>query len=197
VDISVRGLTDGLRRYSQQAAVDELGLPEEEKCFTRPVQVDYTLEKAGGQVIVRGTVRTTVDMTCCRCLETAQMDISEPFTLLVRFDAGEAYGGNAIDSTSAGGDDEDVKYVPPDTDAIDITEELRQILLLAIPVKPLCDEDCRGLCPHCGTNLNTGRCDCRPRKTDPRWTGLEKALKTTQGENRGRTEEEDLQIQKG
>jgi uncharacterized protein len=197
VDISVRGLTAGLRRHSQQVAVDDLGLPEEEHCFTRPVQVDYTVEKTGGQVIVRGTVSTTADMTCSRCLAPVQVDISERFTLLVRFDAGEARGGKAVGGTSAGEGDEDVKFVAPDQDRIDITDDLRQALLLALPVKPLCDENCRGLCPQCGTNLNHASCDCRPCKTDPRWAGLEKALKTSQGENRGRTEKKDLQIQKG
>jgi len=196
MDIPVRGLTDGLRQHSQQVAVDELGLPEEENCFARPVQLEYTVEKAGGQVIVRGTVSTSVDMTCCRCLEPVQIGLSEPFTLLVRFDADRFSGGNVSGDAPGDQGGEEVKYVPPDTDRIDITEELRQTLLLALPVKPLCDENCRGLCPHCGTNLNTGSCDCRPRTTDPRWAGLENALKTSQGENRGRTEKKNLQIQK-
>jgi len=197
MDIPVRGLADGLRQHSQQVAADELGLPEEERCFTRPVQVNYTLEKAGGQIVIRGTVSTVVSMTCCRCLEPVRVDISERFTLLVRFDAQGFSGGNVSRGAPEGEGDEDVKFVPPDTDRVDITDELRQTLLLVLPVKPLCDENCQGLCPHCGVNLNTGNCDCHPRTTDPRWAGLEKALKTSQGENRGRTEKKDLQIQKG
>ena len=182
MNISVRGLTDGLQRRSQQAAVDELGLPEGEERFTQPVRVDYTIEKVAGQVIVRGTIATSVSLPCSRCLESVQIDISEPFTLLVRFDAQGFSGGNLSGGAPAGEEDEDVKHVSADTDQVDITETLRQTLLLALPVKPLCDEGCQGLCPHCGTNLNTGSCRCRPRTTDPRWAGLRKALKISQGE---------------
>jgi len=180
MDISVRGLTDGLRRHSQQVAVGELNLPDEEDYFTRPVQVDYSIEKIAGQVIIRGTVSTTVDMACSRCLESVPIDISERFTLLVRFDDRGSSKGSSSGGAPAGEEDEDVKNVLPDTDRIDVTEELRQTLLLALPAKPLCGEDCRGLCPHCGTNLNTGSCDCRIPTTDPRWAGLEEALKASQ-----------------
>ena len=196
MDIPVRGLTDGLRRDSRQAAVEELNLGEDESCFAHPVQVDYTVEKAGGQVIVRGRVSTTVSITCSRCLKPMRMDISEPFALLVRFAADRFSGGHASGGAPDGQGDEDVTYVPPDADRIDITEELRQTLLLALPVKPLCAEECRGLCPRCGTDRNTGGCDCRPKTIDPRWAGLKNALKTSQGENRGLTEKKDLQIQK-
>lgn len=178
MDISVRGLTDGLHRHSQQVDVDEWNLPEEE-CITGPVQIDYTLEKIGEQIIIRGRVSTPVKMACSRCLETVRIDICEPFTLLVRFQGGHLCGQNRTGEIMDGEDDEEVKVVPPDTDSIDITEELRQTLLLSLPVKPLCSENCRGLCPQCGTNLNRGSCDCRRKKIDPRWAGLEKALKTS------------------
>jgi uncharacterized protein len=196
MDIPVRGLTDSLRRDSRQAAVEELNLGEDERCFAHPVQVDYTVEKAGEQIVIRGRVNTVASMTCSRCLKPTRMNISEPFTLLVRFAADRYSGGNASGTAPDSRGDEDVKYVPPDADRIDITDELRQILLLALPVKPLCAENCRGLCPRCGIDLNTGSCHCRRKTIDPRWAGLKKALKTSQGENRGRTQEKDLQIQK-
>jgi len=184
--ISVRGLTDGLHRRSQQTTASELDLQEQEEYFTEPVGVDYTLEKIGQQIIFRGVINTSVNMTCSRCLESVQIPISETMTLLVRFDA----------DTSSEEGHEEVRIVSPDTGRMDVTEELRQTLLLALPVKPLCKEDCRGLCPRCGTNLNTGNCDCRRKTIDPRWSGLKNALNTLQGEKRGPTEKKNLQIQK-
>ncbi len=184
--ISVRGLTGGLHRRSQQADASELDLREQEACFTEPVRVDYTLEKIGQQVIFRGVISTSVNMTCSRCLESVQIPISETLTILVRFDA----------EASPEEIHEEIRIVPPDTGRMDVTEELRQTLLLALPVKPLCKENCRGLCPRCGTNLNAGSCDCRRKTIDPRWSGLKNAVSTSQGEKRGLTKKKDLQIQK-
>jgi uncharacterized metal-binding protein YceD (DUF177 family) len=144
-------------------------------------------------------------MACSRCLEPVQIPISEKMTILVRFSTGRFSSGSSNGRSSDGRfykgipaeeNGEEVKNVPPDVDRVDVTEELRQTLLLALPIKPLCEDDCRGLCPRCGINLNTGSCDCRQKTIDPRWSGLREALKTTQGEDRGSTEKKNLKIQK-
>ena len=57
-------------------------------------------------------------------------------------------------------------------DQIDLNEMMREQFYLALPMKPLCREDCKGLCPQCGTNLNTGTCDCAPVWEDPRLAAL-------------------------
>jgi len=57
-------------------------------------------------------------------------------------------------------------------DSVDLTEVVRQHLVLALPLAARCREDCRGLCPRCGTNLNTGTCACDPREIDPRLEAL-------------------------
>jgi uncharacterized protein len=55
---------------------------------------------------------------------------------------------------------------------LDLTEAIRQYALLALPMKPLCQESCAGLCPSCGHNLNQGACNCPPEAGDPRWSEL-------------------------
>jgi len=61
----------------------------------------------------------------------------------------------------------------------DLTDMVRQELLLALPMKPLCSEECKGLCPRCGVNLNIETCDCRVKGMDSRWEGLKDLKKDT------------------
>ena len=61
--------------------------------------------------------------------------------------------------------------------SIDLSEAVADSVFTAIPVRDLCAEDCRGICPHCGINLNRGSCDCRETGVDPRWAGLASLLK--------------------
>jgi uncharacterized protein len=61
---------------------------------------------------------------------------------------------------------------------LDLTEAVHQYAVIALPMKALCDEDCAGLCPSCGRDLNQGPCDCPPQEVDARWSELTKLLKT-------------------
>ena len=73
--------------------------------------------------------------------------------------------------------DEDLETSYYRDDRIDLNELLREQFYLALPMKPLCLDDCRGLCAQCGTNLNTGSCDCAPVWEDPRLAPLKNLLK--------------------
>ncbi|RME68679.1 MAG: DUF177 domain-containing protein, partial [Nitrospirae bacterium] len=61
-------------------------------------------------------------------------------------------------------------------DELDITSIVQEQILLNLPMKPLCMPECKGLCPRCGMNLNTGTCDCPRTEIDPRWSALKKLL---------------------
>ena len=65
-----------------------------------------------------------------------------------------------------------------DEGSIDVDEIVKEQILLAVPARTLCREDCKGICPECGTDLNTGQCDCAAEEVDPRWAAL-KSLKET------------------
>ena len=83
------------------------------------------------------------------------------------------------DQASAEGlDPAEVQIVQPGLSVIDISEDVRQTILLAVPLKLLCRDDCRGLCAGCGANLNTEACRCEAADTDPRWDSL-RSLGTT------------------
>jgi uncharacterized protein len=72
---------------------------------------------------------------------------------------------------------EEVVYIHPGTDKIDLDKDIRDYALLAVPMKQLCSDDCKGLCLKCGKNLNEGLCDCTEEIIDPRWEAIQK-LKT-------------------
>ena len=109
---------------------------------------------------------------CSRCLEGFRVPVRAPFDLLFLPAASEP----ASPEQEIEDDDLGTSYYRDGV--IDLADVVREQLSLALPMKPLCQEGCRGLCPECGTNLNSGACDCAPRWEDPRLAPL-KALTRT------------------
>jgi uncharacterized protein len=113
-----------------------------------------TLEKSGGDFLLRGDLRGALETSCSRCLEAARVPLDVP--LVVTFvERGDADGGDDADAED---DDGDVVFF--DGGEIDLGEELHDEILLAMPINPLCNDGCRGLCPVCGGNRNVKPCDC-------------------------------------
>jgi len=176
--IRIKDLAEGIQRQNLQEPASSLGLDEEKLNFTEPVKAKVILQKVADQIVCRLHVATSIKLQCSRCLEPTEATISEDITLLVAFSSTPA-------QASA---DPDVKVVPYGVEEVDVSEEVRQTILLAIPGKPLCMDDCLGLCPRCGQNLNLDRCRCHVKVEDPRWSGLRKLLSDkTKGETSGRS----------
>lgn len=113
-----------------------------------------------------GEFSTRLELACARCLEPVYQDVKKSFDLLYRpqgVDAGK-------EEISLGKEDVDVGYYQGD--GVLLEDVLREQLLLAVPLKQLCTEDCKGLCPSCGQNLNQGACGCARAESDPRWRAL-------------------------
>lgn len=118
----------------------------------------------GGAVRVHGFLRVTVELECRRCLR--ELPTALALALDLRFQPG----------LSPAERDEGVFELPAGATELDLRESLREELLLAVPLFPLCREECAGLCPRCGTDLNEGACGCPPREPDPRWAALREHL---------------------
>jgi len=116
------------------------------------------LVKSGDDYLLRGEVRGALETPCARCLEPARIDVEAP--LVVTFVPRSGQGDEA-DETGA---DEDPDVVEFAGNEIDLADEVRDEILLAIPVSPLCAPTCRGLCPVCGGNRNLVPCDCAERQ---------------------------------
>jgi uncharacterized protein len=108
------------------------------------------IEKMGEDYLLRANLRGEIEMTCARCLEPAQVPVNVP--LAVTFVSREA------DKTD---EDEDADVIAFLGSEIDVGDEVRDEILLALPINPVCKETCRGLCPVCGGNLNLTACGCK------------------------------------
>ena len=134
-----------------------------------PVSLVFDLHKDKDRFHLVGRVTTTLEMVCGRCLEPFIISVDGPFDLRYQPHAPNAMvGERQIDA-----DDMDAAYY--ENDEIDIGQLIQEQIYLALPMKPLCTDDCKGLCPACGTNLNRATCDCKTQWEDPRLAAL-KAL---------------------
>ena len=142
-----------------------------------PVRVALDIQKLGSDVFeVSGTAAARLEVTCGRCLEPFEVPVETAFDLKYvpqTFNTGEGELEVA---------EEDLATAFHREGMLDLIDLLREQFVLALPMKPLCSEACRGLCAQCGTNLNKSQCDCAPRWEDPRLAGL-KSLLTRDKEN--------------
>ena len=141
---------------------DELGLE-------KPLEYDLEVHRQGKQVRVEGSVAATALARCSRCARRYPLAVERRFTAIYEA-AAQSGGGKATEL------DEDALALDYyEGDAIDGRTLLAEQVLLALPMKLTCAEDCRGLCPRCGANLNETDCNCE-KDVDPRLASL-KALR--------------------
>ena len=115
---------------------------------------------------IAGGLKTRVELSCARCLEPIAQDLARNFDLLYRPQGSDA-GKEEMSVTAA---EAEVSYYQGE--GLLLEDVLREQVLLAVPLKAVCREDCKGLCPHCGQNLNQGQCNCAEPVKDPRWEAL-------------------------
>jgi uncharacterized protein len=115
--------------------------------------VDVSYHRAGLDVFVEGAVRAAVDGRCARCLGDYAFSLDVPLAIVLTPAA-------AATPTSGALREEDIGLAYYDGDEIDLSPLVHEQTLLALPTRPLCTEECQGLCPRCGANLNAGPCGC-------------------------------------
>lgn len=151
--------------------------PDEDYRVASPVELSVDVEKSGADVFrVRGRVVTKLELLCGRCLEAFELPVDAQFDLRYI-----PHAGGAADAEREITDD-DLTTVFYREGTLDLVDLLREQFLLVLPMKPLCAESCRGLCPDCGANLNATDCGCKPRWEDPR-LALLKGLLNREKEN--------------
>jgi uncharacterized protein len=133
-----------------------------------PVDLLLTIHKDSARFRLVGSVATILELTCSRCLELFQLPVASNFDLRYL-----PQSENVGDEREIQGDEFSESFYRDE--AIDLGQLMEEQFYLALPMKPLCSADCKGLCSHCGTNLNVATCDCQVRWEDPRLAGL-KAL---------------------
>jgi uncharacterized metal-binding protein YceD (DUF177 family) len=150
--VDVARLTAGGEWYRGETPPEILDLGESE--LFRPLGgIVYALfiQALGTELLVRGTLSLRLECVCSRCAGAFESEVAEP-EFVASFEISEA------------------------TEFLDLTEEVREAIILALPRYPVCREACRGLCLTCGANLNKRACACRKTGRDDRWSALD-ALK--------------------
>jgi len=152
-----------IRNYVVDETVDIAG-------GNSPVQGEVGLMRTDRSILAKGTLHTEIELTCSRCLSL----FSCPLTLNIEdeyFPTSDTVTGASLPLP-----DEPGCFTIDEYNILDLTEAIRQYALMAIPMKPLCGEDCAGLCPTCGCNLNQASCNCPSEPADPRWSELGKLV---------------------
>lgn len=136
-----------------------------------PLQFSGQMENAAPFLELHGTVQARLQLTCSRCL--AQFELS------LRAEIAEAF----TNKPEAMSEDDEYEVGFFSGDEIDVAPALLKALLLELPMQPLCQPDCLGLCPDCGADLNRGKCNCNHQNIDIRFSKLQSLLQSMQAED--------------
>jgi uncharacterized protein len=154
---------------------DEVTLDEELK-VVGPLEGHVRMRRTNQGLLVDGWVDLTLELSCTRCLKSFEQPMhvtfAEQFCPTV-----DVLTGMPLPAF-----DEEEIFPIDDHHLLDLTEAVRQNTLIALPMVTVCQEDCRGLCPQCGKDLNLGLCDCKP-EVDSRLSVLEQLLQNGLSDN--------------
>ncbi len=154
--INLNSIKNDSQFFRTELAGHFFNLPEEE-IFDHPVMIDLELYRTGEQVVIRGRATTQVELSCSRCLTEFSHDLSAELLFIIQPTPPE-FKHSREESVQ----DQDPGLIICPGDQLDLIPEIRSALLLALPMRPLCTEACKGLCSHCGAELNRGSCRCSP-----------------------------------
>jgi len=134
-----------MEREETVNAQDLIGTPPAFVSFHQPVKSKVQARMThDGEIVFTGRVATVITYQCGRCLEFFDKPVDLDFQ----------------------------QVITPEQLDVDITPEIRETLLVDLPVRAICRENCKGICPRCGKNLNNVTCGCEPAPADPRWNAL-------------------------
>ena len=161
--VDLNGLTEGAHPLVLDGGSVEL--PVDENVRIRDFRFEGTLSCSSEDCRVRGSLTGKAVSACDRCLVSFDHDVSMEL---------EAQVDLAGDTGPSGGEEvaEGVIRLVPESGTLDLAGALRAAVILEEPIKNLCRDDCRGLCPVCGVNRNESECDCDTSRRDPRWDAL-------------------------
>jgi uncharacterized protein len=162
--LEIGAVPEGVSSAELESNPSEWGEPVEVGRLEAPVRLKLDVTRKGQDLYLKGKASVRAVLQCGRCLEEYTCDLAAPIGVWV------VVGG------SAGGSDtekrENVIEVKNGARYADLTEHVRSELLVQLPLKQVCRDDCKGLCPECGTNMNLDTCGCKKEAHDSRWEAL-------------------------
>ncbi|MCI1959602.1 MAG: DUF177 domain-containing protein [Clostridia bacterium] len=160
VDISeIMMIKDGNVSFDFSENFDAKDFMPDVNKFLSPVSVEGTVTNIKGDFHLKGNGKTVVEMSCSRCLK--------PVNVNIEFELDEIFSNKSKE--------EEVETFTGNT--IELSSVVKKCILLNLPMKVLCDEDCKGLCPVCGKDLNEGDCECDTTYINPKFESLRSLFK--------------------
>jgi uncharacterized protein len=153
-------------RFDYTYEPEELVLDDEHARLIEPPQVAGRINRSGHEVRLEGTIMARAEVDCDRCLKQVSVPVE------AAFDVTYVPAADYAEAETAELQAEDMGVSVYEDETIDIDELVREQVLLNLPSRALCTEDCKGLCPVCGVNRNDNPCECETSETDPRWKAL-------------------------
>ena len=160
--INISNLSEGIHEYIFEAEPSKIELDER---FESVVRVKATLDKSLRQIRLQAEISAEGMFVCDRCLDNFEWQIAKNYSMV--YITGDR---STVDLKK----EEEIQVISSDMSYIDLDEDVRQYILLGVPQKLLCREECLGICPTCGVNRNNKECMCKVQNTDPRWDELKK-----------------------
>jgi uncharacterized protein len=165
IKLDVASLPEGSSHVDLTAEASELDVSLEGGRLTSPIQVSLDVTRNENEILLRGRASVTAVLECARCLEEYSFPVQSGLEVWCILGSGKGDHDPERDN---------VIEVPDSAKYIDLTDHLRSELVVVIPLKPLCKQSCKGLCPLCGVNLNHEHCSCHSESRDARWDALKK-----------------------
>lgn len=158
--IKISNLPVGVHAFNFEETAEQLQLGEP---FVDNLILDCKVDKSQHQIVVACNLTISAQLICDRCNNEFIKALHSDFTLLYMYDR------DNIDQN-----DVNVKFISPTQDKINLTEDVLDYAKLSVPMKKLCNENCKGLCMKCGANLNQVECNCADDDVVPGWEPLQK-----------------------
>jgi uncharacterized protein len=154
MQIDLRTLDQGETRLAMDVTGESVGLTPAELVLQGPLHVALILDRRGDEIWIRGQVQCVVPQQCSRCLIDFQQTLELEFEVF----CAKVRPHSTIGPTRLDDDEGGIHF--HDGRVLTVDEEIREAVILGLPMRPLCKESCLGLCPHCGEDRNQGPCRC-------------------------------------
>jgi uncharacterized protein len=164
--LNIRKLAPGSSRHALKLTAPELELESSDIVDVIDCKVSLDVDFHTGEIVVRGKAESVLKLECARCLEPFEHRMVHNLAFVIKLARKGELNGPECESS------DDFFVVSDAVEGFEIAPIVRERILLSLPLKPLCDESCKGLCPQCGVNKNTETCNCTTDRTDERWSGL-------------------------
>ena len=163
-ELLTKGQTETIHK---QLNISELFRGRQDVIGVGPLHIQLTIKPEADIVTVEGNLEIDMELACSRCLESTNSHLSIPFA--------EQFKPVAKYSESEEEAEDDIIEIAGDV--LDLQTFVEEYVLLSMPFIPLCKEECKGLCPQCGTDLNVNQCQCSNERIDPRLASLKDFFK--------------------